>query len=357
MEKQSLILAEQLLQRGFNLDLVVINTLHSAYAPNPNINLVDLKAAKIRFALPALIKYLRTTKPQVVLSAETPVNSLAILARMITGIPEHLIVSERNHLTSVAKNATRMADRFRHSLVKYLYPHSDLILTVSKGVEKDLISSSKINKKKIRSIYNMFDVNRIIAQSQARLEPLWHGKGKLPIIINVGRLSSQKDHETLIRAFAILRSKKACRLLILGEGSERPKLISLARELKVNDDVLMPGFVSNPFAYMAQANVFALSSAWEGLPGVLIEALACGVPVVSTDCPTGPAEILENGKYGVLTPVGNPFELAEAILKTLDHPLASNVLQKRAMDFSIENIMPQYLEILQPALLPSLNQP
>lgn len=348
VEKQSLILAGELIKRGLNLELVVVNTINTAYTPSHGIHLIDLKARQIRFALMPLVKYLRTAQPQVMFSAETPVNSLAIMGRIIAGFPKRLIVSERNHLSSVTKNATRMGDRLRPLLVKYLYPQADLIVTVSDGVAGDLIHSCNINKNKVRTIYNMFDIKKIVSDSLVKPHHPWLEKDDTPIIVNTGRLSLQKDHETLIKAFAILRSRKACRLLILGEGAERPRLMQLANQLNVADDLLMPGFVSNPFAYLAQAKAFVLSSAWEGLPGALIEALACGVPVVSTDCPSGPAEILEHGKYGALTPVGDPHALADAILKTLDAPLPSDILHRRAMDFSIENIIPQYLDILQP---------
>ncbi len=353
VEKVSLILAEELIKRGVDLDLVVINTINSAYTPNPNINLIDLKTKQIRYALPALVKYLRTARPEIMFSAETPVNSLALVGKIITGYPKRIVVSEHNHLSSVTRHATRLGDHIRPLLVKYLYPRADLIVPVSNGIANDLIASYKVNKNKVRTIYNMFDIKAIISSSQAKTEHPWLDKYAPPLIINAGRLSPQKDQATLIKAFAILRTRMACRLLILGEGTERSNLLELAQKLNVADDMLMPGFVSNPFAFVAQARVFVLSSAWEGLPTALIEALACGTPVVSTDCPSGPAEILEDGKFGPLTPVGDEHALAEAILKTLEHPLPAAILRQRALDFSIENIIPKYLEIFQSASFPT----
>lgn len=345
VEKVSLILADELTKRGFDLDLVVVNTINSAYTPNPNIKLVDLNAHQIRYALPALVKYLRTVQPEVMFSAETPVNSLALAAKLIARFPKHMVVSEHNHLSSVVKHATRMGDHIRPLLVKYLYPQADLIVPVSNGIAQDLIGTYKLNKNKIRPVYNMFDIQAIISNSKAQAEHPWLEKNDLPLIINTGRLSPQKDQETLLKAFAILRSRMACRLLILGEGPERARLAQLAQELNITDDVLMPGFVSNPFAFMARAKVFVLSSAWEGLPTALIEALACGTPVVSTDCPSGPSEILENGKYGELVPVGNVNALADAIFRTLGNHHPSEFLRQRALDFSIDKIMPEYLDI------------
>jgi glycosyltransferase involved in cell wall biosynthesis len=347
IERQLLLLSDELRRRGLDVDLVVVNTANTAYAPDSSAQLVDLKAARISRGLVPLVNYLRRTRPQVMISAETPVNVLALLARMITGIPKRLVVSERIHLSSAVAHATRPQDYWRPLLIRCLYPFADQVVAVSKGVAADLTASAGLKAAAIRPLYNMFDISHILAESQCDPALPWLGRDASPVIITAGRLSPQKDQHTLIRAFAILRSRRPCRLLILGTGPEQPGLQELARELHVEDDILMAGFVANPFACVARAAVFVLSSAWEGLPGVLIEALACGTPVVSTDCPSGPSEILENGKYGALTPVGDAQALAEAISSMLEHPLPGEVLRRRAMDFSIERIIPQYLEVLQ----------
>ena len=146
--------------------------------------------------------------------------------------------------------------------------------------------------------------------------------------------------------FCRVRADRPARLLILGEGSQREALLSLARQLRVADDIALPGFVANPFAYLGRAAVFALSSAWEGLPTVIIEALACGCPVVSTDCPSGPAELLERGAYGSLVPVGDDTALAQAILATLDTPPHRDRLLDRARQFSVDRAVEQYLSVL-----------
>ena len=154
------------------------------------------------------------------------------------------------------------------------------------------------------------------------------------------------DFPTLLQAFAQVRAQRQARLLLLGEGEMRRKLEALARELGVDQDVSLPGFASNPFAYMARAAVFVLSSVHEGLPGVLIQALACGCPVVSTNCPGGAAEILEDGRYGRLVPVGDPAAMAQAIISTLDAPPDRELLQKRASLFSVDRAVEQYLDVL-----------
>ena len=183
-------------------------------------------------------------------------------------------------------------------------------------------------------------------QAQARLDHAWFTPGAPRVILAIGKLKPQKDFACLIRAFARVRAIHPARLLILGEGPQREALLSLARKLKVENDVALPGFVANPFAYIGRAAVFVLSSAWEGLSNVIIEALACGCPVVSTDCPSGPAEILDGGTYGRLVPVGDDAALAKAILATLDYPLPRGRLRDRAQLFSVDRAVERYLDVL-----------
>src|SRR5262249_31436661 len=157
----------------------------------------------------------------------------------------------------------------------------------------------------------------------------WLGAGEPPVLLGVGHLRMQKDFPTLIRAFALARKNRRMRLVLLGEGSQRPRLHRMISSLGVGDDVYLAGYTDNPFSWMARASLFVLSSAWEGLPAVLIEAMACGCPVVSTDCPSGPWEILEGGKYGRLVPCRDPQNLAEAIIATLDAPVSRQALIDR----------------------------
>jgi glycosyltransferase involved in cell wall biosynthesis len=177
------------------------------------------------------------------------------------------------------------------------------------------------------------------------LDDPWFTAGAAPVVLGAGRLDQQKDFPTLIRAFAAVRSKRAARLVILGEGPERARLESLVEELGIGEHVRLPGFVSNPFSYMARAAVFVLSSAWEGMPGVLIQAMACGAPVVATDCESGPREVLASGKYGRLVPVGDHAALAEAIAATLDAP--TSTLPPEALEpYTCEGAVDRYLHLL-----------
>ena len=187
------------------------------------------------------------------------------------------------------------------------------------------------------------------ALEAAAREPVahaWLRPGEPPVVLGVGKLSPQKGFDVLLRAFARVRAERPARLVILGEGPQRRALERLARELGIADDVSLPGFVANPFAWMARCAVFALSSRWEGLPSVLIEALACGCAVVSTDCPSGPAEILDGGAFGPLCPVGDAAALAGAILRVLEAPTAPARLRARAATFSVDAAADRYLEVL-----------
>ena len=202
-------------------------------------------------------------------------------------------------------------------------------------------------KENIRVIYNPVVTPELLEKAKEPLDHPWFARGEPPVILGVGRLHLQKDFPTLIRAFALVRQHKPTRLMLLGEGPDRYKLEALIDELGLTNEIALPGFISNPYAFISKASVFVLSSLYEGLPTVLIEAIAVGTVIVSTDCPSGPAEILDSGKYGCLVPVGDIKALSEAILNTLDQPTDSEALRQRAQQFSYETAVNKYLELLK----------
>jgi glycosyltransferase involved in cell wall biosynthesis len=206
---------------------------------------------------------------------------------------------------------------------------------------------------KVKVIYNPTVTPEIFRKATEPVQHPWFVDNRVPIILAAGRLHRQKDFPTLLRAFSLLRQNRPCRLVILGDGKKRRRkaLRQLAKQLGIEKDVSLPGFVENPFAYMARANLFVLSSAWEGFGNVIVEALACGCPVVSTDCRSGPREILDNGRYGRLVPVGDPEALARAMLEALDdpdNPCDRETRIQRAMEFSVDKIVDEYLKVLLP---------
>ncbi|TYP83848.1 glycosyltransferase involved in cell wall biosynthesis [Nitrosomonas communis] len=299
--------------------------------------------------LPALIEYLRTARPDAVLAAGTQSNLAAIIARAATGLPARLVVSEHNTLSIVAHRGHGLFRRAYPRLVQRFYLEADAIAAVSRGVAQDLAHTAHLPEELITLVYNPVDAERVVRVGQMPVEHPWLTDRSRPLILGVGRLHRQKDFPTLIRAFAIAHKKRDLRLVIVGEGSERRMLETLSHQLGVQDSVLMPGFVDNPFAWMSHASLFVLSSAWEGFALVLLEALASGCPVISTDCPNGPREILQDGTYGTLVPIGDPEAMAGAMLATLAAPPDAVYLQARAAEFSVDATVAGYRRLLESA--------
>jgi glycosyltransferase involved in cell wall biosynthesis len=234
--------------------------------------------------------------------------------------------------------ATAWAGRF--------YRGADGVVAVSDGVADDFANVTGFQRSCIRTIYNPVLTPDLSVAAEAAVEDPWLDGDEPPVVLGVGRLTTQKDFPTLLHAFARVRSQRLARLLILGEGDKRSELEALARNLGLAGEVRFPGYVDNPFAYMRRCAVFVLSSAYEGLPNSLIEAMACGAPVVSTDCPSGPAEILEGGRYGCLVPIGDAEAMASAILTILQDAPDTAGTRRRAEMFSVEASSAQYLSLL-----------
>jgi glycosyltransferase involved in cell wall biosynthesis len=225
----------------------------------------------------------------------------------------------------------------------WAYRWADQVIGISRGSADDLIELLYVPEKQIVVIHNPIDSGRV---SELASRPSNEAKRGGAFILGAGRLEPEKDFPTLMRAFARVRRSRQVDLTILGEGKERGRLELLAKELGVQDAVSMPGFTNNPFAYMKASSTFVMSSKREGFGNVLVEAMACGTPVVATDCQSGPGEILEGGRWGRLVPVGDDEAMADAILKTLEEPTNREALQERAQAFSPERIVPQYLDVL-----------
>jgi glycosyltransferase involved in cell wall biosynthesis len=230
-------------------------------------------------------------------------------------------------------------------LIRYFYPWADNIVAVSKGVANDLERFLASLDGQIKVIYNPIVTHELKQKAKVRLEHPWFEKGQPPVILSVGRLAAQKDFITLIKAYARVRQTHPSRLLILGDGEERPLLESFIQQLGLQQDVCMPGFIANPYPFMMKASLFVLSSRWEGLPGVLIEAMYCGVPLIATDCPSGPREILKDGKHGVLVPVGDEKVLSQAIIRTLEGKVVSPSSESWR-PFDMETVVSSYIKLL-----------
>lgn len=307
--------------------------------------------------LPALVRYLRRARPDGLLAALPTPNMLAVWGRRLARVPTRVAVTHRNALSEVIGDSRKWRKRHLPALLHRTYLTADAIIAVSDGVADDLAACTGITRERISTVYNPVVGPDLFSKASAAVSHPWMAADAPPMLLGVGALTPQKDFPTLVRAFAHVRSLRRCRLMILGQAkspaetaAQQAELMDLARALGIAADVCLPGFVENPFAYMARAAVFVLSSRYEGLPGVLIQALACGCPVVSTDCPHGPGEILEGGRFGELVPVGSARALGDAIVRALDAPLERARLRERARVFSVERAVERYLELLLPPL-------
>ena len=246
------------------------------------------------------------------------------------------------HSSLEAGQNLRTRGRYRR-----LFAAATHFVGVSRGVSDSLETVTGAPRDRITTIYNPVVTPDLHGKAAEQPDHPWLRDDGAPIVLAAGRLAREKDFPTLVRAFARLAARRPCRLIILGEGSKRTKIEGLVEESGLTDRVSLPGWVENPFAFMARTSVFVLSSRWEGLPTVLVEALACGCPCVSTDCPSGgPAEILLNGELGLLVPVGDDAALAQAMERVLNQPPNRHVLQQRAADFSADRAVDAYEKLL-----------
>jgi glycosyltransferase involved in cell wall biosynthesis len=341
-------LADGFIERGLQVDVIIDKGKDSkALQRLPSaVRVIDLDVPRLYLCLPKLIGYLQQERPVAVLSASHYVNEMALWARQLSRVPVRIVVSEHNQISQTVQHATQMKNRFTPWFARWFYPWADGIVAVSQGVAQDLAAASGLPAEAIQVIYNPVITPSFLAKAQEPLDHPWFAPGQPPVILGVGKLEQQKDFPTLIRAFAQVRDICPSRLMILGWGPDRPQLEALIRELGLTEEeVALPGYIGNPYAYMARAGLFALSSAWEGLPTVLIEAMAAGVPVVSTDCKSGPQEILNHGQYGALTPVGDHRALAEAMLEVLKGQ-RKTVEADWLNQFTLGAVTQRYLDIL-----------
>ena len=345
-ERVMLGIASGLAARGVPVDLVLVRAEGEYLAKLPGgVRLIDLGSRRTASSVLKFLRYLRKERPDVVISALTPVNVVALVSKLIFRSAVPVIIRQDNTFTEEVDIGT-VKERVVLRVLKWLLPAADCIVTVSQGVAADLRNVAPTASNKVITIYNPVVWPDHQEKTASSIDHPWFQDESVPVILSVGRLVPVKDHANLLRAFSQVVESRPARLVILGEGPERRNLTDLTEQLGMSRYVDMPGFLGNPFAYMSKSNVFALSSRYEGLPTVLIEAMASGTPVVSTDCRSGPREILEDGKWGRLVPVGDWRSMAEAIIQTLDNPIPSDQLISRASAFSADASIDRYLEVL-----------
>jgi glycosyltransferase involved in cell wall biosynthesis len=347
VERMLLNLAEGFADIGCHVDLLMIksSSLHLETVPQ-GLNIIQLHANHTWGSLSELAGYLQRVRPEALLAAKDRANQVAILARRLSRTSTRLGVRMGTHVSAAIAGKGGIKKVLWYLPIRLLYRQADEIVAVSEGVKEDLMRITGLPPVRITVIANPAVSNRIYTLAAAPIPHPWFNDTTIPVVLGAGRLTRQKDFPTLVRAFAKVKAVRACRLIILGDGNDREKLLSLSRELKIDPYIDLPGFVSNPYAYLRRASLFALSSIWEGSPNVLTEALALGTPAVATDCRSGPREILKDGAIGRLVPVGDPDALATAILETLSDPPDETLLKTAVSEYTVEFSSRCYLNLL-----------
>jgi glycosyltransferase involved in cell wall biosynthesis len=344
-ERVMVTIANGFAKQGYKVDLVLANAVGPYLDEvSENVRIVDLESRRVAFSLPGLCRYIRKAKPLALYSAMRHANVIAALACRLASVGTRLIISERNALSASDWQQEGLRAHILKALMRRAYLFADKIVAVSFGVADDLAAHLDLPRDIIEVIYNPISVDNIIAAIESSMPYPWFPTNGIRIVA-AGRLTRQKGFLDLIRAFAILRKTKKASLIILGEGNQRRELEAEAEILGISSDVFLPGFIKNPFPLIAKADLFVLSSQWEGLPNVLIQAMACGTPVISSNCPFGPAEILENGKWGMLVTPGDINELAHAMNATINAEIRPDVLV-RAGHFNVSIAVNSYLNLV-----------
>lgn len=349
-ERVMVTFANAFAKKGIETDLVVCS-LTGPYVDeiDKRVNVFDLKKDRVSRSLPALLRYIRENKPTAMVSCQAHANIFAVIAKLLSREKFRLAIREASTPSMARKTGNSkfpVKTRVVSFLQRRLYKYADFVIAPSKGVALDLVENKIAPESKVYVIYNPVDIEMIQERMKEPVSHPWF-KESVPVILSAGRLTKPKDYPTLIKAFGIVEKRTPCKLIILGEGEKRKELEELVKELGLEGKVDMPGFVENPFAYMARASVFVLSSLWEGLPNVLIQAMVCGTPVVATDCPNGPREILDGGRYGVLVPPADSEKLSEAILKEIEGKNGKNTNTKKLELFSANNVAEQIRVLLE----------
>lgn len=342
IERKMLILCHEFVARGVAVEFILTR---GGEVPYPDefpaaVRIIDLGSRGKLDAVPRLIRHLRRSRPDAVLTAKDHGAKIAVLARALGRLRLRVVVKVTNTLSQTLRR------RGKRWSAQWLYPRADAIIAISEGVRRDLVDNLGMPGDRIRVIYNPMVTPAMQTGSVELPHHPWFRAGSPPVIVAAGRLAGQKDFGTLIAAVARLRRERDCRLVILGEGPERADLEALAAQCGVADSVALPGYQSDPLPWMAGARVFALSSRYEGLGNVLVEAMAMGTPVVATDCPSGPAEILADGAYGRLVPMGDPDAMAAALGAAMDDPPDAERLREAVVRFHSGRIAEAYLETL-----------
>ncbi len=340
-ERVALTLIQHFIAKGHSVDLILAEAKGELLPlVPPAARVIDLKATRIRGALSGLWQYFRREKPDAVQISMWPLTIVGILAHRLAASPARLMVSD--HVAYSQPFLSEREQRLLRWTTRLFYPLADFRVVVSARGADDLAAISGIPRDRFDVIYNPIAPPAAI-RTNTSVEQLWGPEGSR--IISVGSLKEQKNHALLLRAFANVRDTKA-KLMILGEGHLRNDLEQLATELGIAGRLLMPGFTTDAWPYLASADLFALSSDYEGFPLVLPEAMYAGLPIVSTDCVSGPSELLDGGRFGRLVPCGDAKAMTDAIDEAISRPKEPEKVRQRAAQLTGANVFARYTELL-----------
>ena len=332
-------------EQGYDVSLILIKPggeYHELL--NKGVKIIYFKSLKQVTLIPTLIDILRKEKFDLLYTATPDLNTFTILAKLFSGLKTKIVISERNNTTVFFKHMKMSLSKLTFLTIPFLYRFADGIVAVSRGVKDNLIKVALLPEEKITVIYNPAYSPQLDEQMKVHVEHPWFDDPAVPVVVTVGRLAAAKNHMLLIDAVAVVARNRPVRLIIIGEGPLKEELERKIIGGGLEHMVCLTGFQLNPVAWVKRADVFALSSDYEGFGNVLVEALAAGTTIVSTDCNYGPGEILAPD-YGYLVPVGDTLAMAEQIGHALDFPVAEARLKERAKEFSLERIMLQYRQL------------
>jgi len=339
-------LTHYFIKKGYEVNFVLIEKQGELLDLLPSsVKIFDLKASHIFKSFLPLKQYLKDEKPDALIAVMWPLTVLATISAILANFKGVLVLSDHNTLSLSTKNLSNFKRRILKISIKFIYPLADVRLAVSDGMADDISNFTALNRSRFKVIHNP-----IFLQS-SNVGNLKIKKRSKYRIVNLGALSEQKNQALLIKAFSLISDKIDVELVILGEGPLRYELEKLVSDLNLKEKIQMPGFITDPSQWYEESDLFVLSSIYEGLPMVLLEALTFGLPIVSTDCKSGPREILCNGKYGKLVPVGDADALAKSMLQALQEEPDIEFLKRRAADFSVDKIAEQYLDVMFPGRL------
>ncbi len=333
-ERAMVRLVNAMARRDIPIDLVLVKT-EGAFLQelDPRVRLVSLSGRRTATSFIGLKRYLNDSRPVALISAMTHINISSVVARMLSKHKPKLILVEHNQFDrnfALKKGLVRLA----YKAVPYLYRQADVVAGVSEGVRASIADVIGLPPNQLSVLYNPVITPELAEQSLEKPNHIWLQNRDRPVLLAVGRLSKSKNYPLLLDAFSLLLQNVAARLIILGEGELRDTLVAHAKALGIIDSVDFAGFQQNPFSYMSSCDVFVMSSDWEGHPTVMLEAMACGAPIVSTDCRSGPSEILAGGKFGRLVPTGDARALAIALEATIAAPGSAQPRIARANEFN-----------------------